>query len=315
MQGEVDEQQPNEIESEFGYYPVAVNIETEKFSLITLPNLNEKIEQVNNDKNVVKGWFYPGNLKLNNFNGGIATMPFCYRVFGMPKTHKIKLKNSSSQDTLNFVVWCLSFFEGIRLTTSEAGFLDATTIAPRKLTDFILVNCSEQDVIELALNYIDNRKTNTQSLRRIAAVVHALFLSQNPHYLSFEKFQYLYMALDGCFALTWDERDTSIKNKKPNHHERLRWMCEKHGLSKPSWATDEKNISIIRNDNFHEAIFYGEPLGFASVNDTEYGSDILLQMQALVCRLIASLLSVNDTNYLSSRIDSREYHSLKLKKL
>lgn len=31
MQGEVDEQQPNEIMSEFGYYPVEVNIETEQF--------------------------------------------------------------------------------------------------------------------------------------------------------------------------------------------------------------------------------------------------------------------------------------------
>lgn len=55
MQGEVDEQQPNEIMSEFGYYPVEVNIETEQFSLLTLPGLNEKVERVNNDKNVVKG--------------------------------------------------------------------------------------------------------------------------------------------------------------------------------------------------------------------------------------------------------------------
>lgn len=43
MQGEVDEQQPNEIISEFGYYPVEVNIETEQFSLRTLPGLIEWI--------------------------------------------------------------------------------------------------------------------------------------------------------------------------------------------------------------------------------------------------------------------------------
>ncbi|HGE9803985.1 TPA: hypothetical protein ACGBMW_001978 [Salmonella enterica subsp. enterica serovar Panama] len=56
MQGEVDEQQPNEIISEFGYYPVEVNIETEQFSLRTLPGLIEKVERINNDKNVVNGW-------------------------------------------------------------------------------------------------------------------------------------------------------------------------------------------------------------------------------------------------------------------
>lgn len=54
MQGEVDEQQPNEIMSEFGYYPVEVNIETEQFSLLTLPGLNEKVERVNNDKTLWK---------------------------------------------------------------------------------------------------------------------------------------------------------------------------------------------------------------------------------------------------------------------
>ena len=56
MQGEVDEQQPNEIISEFGYYPVEVNIETEQFSLRTLPGLIENVERINNDKNVVNGW-------------------------------------------------------------------------------------------------------------------------------------------------------------------------------------------------------------------------------------------------------------------
>lgn len=122
MQGEVDEQQPNEIMSEFGYYPVEVNIETEQFSLLTLPGLIEKVERVNNHKNVVKGWIYPGNKEVYNLNGGITTMPYSHRVFGMPKTHTLKLKNTSSLETLNFVVWCLSFFKGIRLTTTEAGF-------------------------------------------------------------------------------------------------------------------------------------------------------------------------------------------------
>lgn len=53
MQGEVDEQQPNEIISEFGYYPVEVNIETEQFSLRTLPGLIENVERINNDKSLL----------------------------------------------------------------------------------------------------------------------------------------------------------------------------------------------------------------------------------------------------------------------
>lgn len=41
MQGKVDEQQSNDIEAEFGYYPVEVNVETDDFSLLTLPGLAE----------------------------------------------------------------------------------------------------------------------------------------------------------------------------------------------------------------------------------------------------------------------------------
>lgn len=311
MQGEVEENQSNEIMSEFGYYPVEVNIETEHFSLLTLPNLIEKKERVNSNKNVVKGWIYPGPQEVHNFNGDISTMPYSRRVFSMPKTHTLKLKNTSSLETLNFVVWCLSFFKGIRLTTTDAGFLDATHIKPNWLTDFILVGCSEKEVIELALNYITNKQKHDLSPKRVAAVVHALFLSHNPQYLSFEKFQYLYMALDGCFALAWAEHN-KIPDKILNHSKRIKWMCRVYGLPTPKWAAGKKNISRIRNDNFHEAIFYGQPLGFSSINNGQYGNDILLQMQALVCRLLAAILSVSDCSYITSMVDSGECHSLKL---
>ncbi|EGV7505274.1 hypothetical protein [Citrobacter freundii] len=311
MQGEVDEQQPNEIMSEFGYYPVEVNIETEQFSLLTLPGLAEKVERVNNDKNVVKGWIYPGNQEVYNLNGGITTMPYSHRVFGMPKTHTLKLKNTSSLETLNFAVWCLSFFKGIRLTTTDAGFLDATTIKPAKLTDFTLSRCSEKAIIELALNYISSEQKTEDSPIKIAAVVHALFLSHNPQYLSFEKFQYLYMALDGCFALAWAEKN-KCSEKTLNHSRRLKWLCETYGIPRPSWVKGKKNITTIRNDNFHEAIFLGQPLGFSSVNNSQYGNDILLQMQALVCRLLVAILSVNDCSYLKSSVNSRDYDSLKI---
>lgn len=80
----------------------------------------------------------------------------------------------------------------------------------------------------------------------------------------------------------------------------------------PHGCQAKKNISGIRNDNFHEAIFLGQPLGFSSVNNSQYGNDILLQMQALVCRLLVAILSVNDCSYLKSSVNSRDYDSLKI---
>lgn len=84
------------------------------------------------------------------------------------------------------------------------------------------------------------------------------------------------------------------------------------GYQFPHGCQVKKNISGIRNDNFHEAIFFGQPLGFSSINNSQYGNDILLQMQALVCRLLAAILSVNDCSYLKSSVNSRDYHSLKI---
>ncbi len=63
MQGKVDEQQSNDIEAEFGYYPVEVNVETDDFSLLTLPGLAEKTNLINNHRNVINGWIYQETKK------------------------------------------------------------------------------------------------------------------------------------------------------------------------------------------------------------------------------------------------------------
>jgi hypothetical protein len=247
---------------------------------------------------------------------GVRSMPFNSRVFGMPKTHTLHLHNSKNKDDLEFVVWCLSFFKGIRLTTTEAGFLDATTIHPEKLTDFILSGCKEKEAIGLALRYLASEISNPLAPKRVAAVIHALFLAQNPQSLAFEQFQYLYMALDGCFALVWAATNKDPDKRPPNHSKRIKWMCKIFSIPIPSWATGRTCISAIRNNNFHEAIFHGQPLGFASFSHTQTDvnqENIPLQMQALVCRLLAAILGVEDCSYITSRSDSRQYHSLKLK--
>ncbi len=75
----------------------------------------------------------------------------------------------------------------------------------------------------------------------------------------------------------------------------------------------QKNITNIRNENFHEAMFHGQPLGFTTINNYQYGDDILQQMQALICRLLVAILGVNAPDYITSNVNSREYHSLTLK--
>ncbi|MCG8283446.1 hypothetical protein MID07_02250 [Acinetobacter seifertii] len=312
MQTEVN----NWISAEFGYYPKMYNVTTERFSIQTLANFEENLEQIKNDPNLQKEWIYSAPALQHDFiTGKTQVLPYTDRIFSLPKTHVLTLFKSQNVGDLDFVVWCLSFFTGMRLTIEEAGFLDATPIKPDKLVDFVLSHCTLKDVINLALDYIDAEHENVRAIKRVSAAIHALFLSQYPQNLPFERFQYLYMAIDTCFKIIATK---SKPNKRLNHAERIQWMCEKFDIPIPSWAAtnnDKSDISIVRNDTIHEALFFDEPLGFSIYGGnqpTTNSVNVLLQMQHLVCRLLVAILGKPDSDYVKTSVESRMRQPLRL---
>lgn len=306
------------VSAEFGYYPVFCNIETDRFSIRTLPEHERIAAVVSGDPNVLNGWIYPGAQQCREFmSGKVRSMPYNARVFGLPMTHVMTLSKDRNREELDFVVWCLSFFIGMRLTTTEAGFLDATPIQPGKLVDFILSRCTITDVIELALDYLESERGDARVPKRVTAVIHALFLAQYPQNLSFERFQYLYMALDTCFKLVADK---DAPKSRINHAGRVQWMCEKFGIPVPDWAKNSKadpsSLSVVRNDTFHEAMFFDGPLGFASYGGNQRSAgqeNIPLQKEALVCRLLVAILGKPGVGYVKTSVKTREVHALELR--
>lgn len=264
----------------------------------------------------MKDWIYPGAQRTKDFmTGQVYEMPYRTRVFGLPKTHRLTLHGNHNPDDLEFVVWCLSFFTGMRLTTTEAGFIDATPVKPGKLVDFILVDCSLSDVVQLALNYIAAEATDSRASKRVSAIIHALFLAQFPQNFSFERFQYLYMALDACFKLVACKQ---AKMPSVPHARRIEWICTTLGLSVPSWADSAvgaSDLATVRNDAIHEALFFDEPLGFAIHGGNTTGLDagkVMLQMQALICRLVVVILGKPKIGYVLSPVDTRQVQALQL---
>lgn len=315
-------EQPNQASTggtsaEFGYYPKPCDMETDQFSIHTLPDHQAKVADVIGNASVFKDWIYPkAQQQRDMFSGNIRFLPYSSRIFSLPKTHVLTLHENESQDDIIFVVWCLSFFTGMRLTTTEAGFIDATPIKPGKLVDFTLSRCNITDAIRLALNFLELERGDPDAPKRVAAVIHALFLAQYPQNLPFEQFQYLYTALDACFKLL------EVKHKpkqKPAHATRIQWMCETLHMTTPEWAerTDSSGtpLSTVRNSTIHEAIFFDEPLGFSvygGKKPNSNGGAVLLQMQALVCRLLVAILGETETNYVKSAVNTRMMHSLEL---
>lgn len=322
--------QSTSVSTEFGYYPERIEIENERFSVKTLSNLENSIAFVTGHPNTHKDWIYAELQRTENIlSGETTTLPYSSRTFKLPKTHVLTLHKSDNIEDIDFVVWCLSFFTGMRLTITEAGFLDATPVKKGKLVDFVLSQCTIEDAIELSLDYLESEHSNFRATKRVKAVIHSLFLAQYPQSLSFERFQYLYMSLDSCYKLI-EEKSSPKPNRGLSHAARVQWMCEQFNICIPDWAITKKKsknngsklyeaseISEVRNDTLHEALFFDEPLGFAIYSNNQPDGkqiNVILEMQHLICRLLVCILRKSDADYVKSSINDRQRKGLRLRK-
>jgi len=303
---------------QFGYYPEQCNLRNGDISLAGLPSLDESIELVEAESDKIEGdWIYAGpKRELNFFTRAERTLPFPARVFGLPRTHVLAHDNADGDDHLEFLIWCLGFFAGMRLTPTQAGFLDATPIRPGKLTDFLLIRCTLVDAALLADAFWRASASNPRDAKRMTGIINTLFLAQYPPYLQFEEFMYLYTALDACYALTASRFPPP---RRLFHAHRLEWLCGQFGIQTPDWASpasrNSTEVSLVRNDAIHEALFFEEPLGFAIYGGNARGSggrNIPLEMRALICRLLVAILGRPDCAYVSSPVGTRQKHALTL---
>lgn len=296
----------------FGYYPRRLDCVAGDITISSFSDLAEKVELISADEGVEGKWIYAPPQEVQQMGVGIVRRPYTSRVFGLPKTHNIEHSKPRDESQVTFHVWALSFFLGMRLTTTEAGFLDATPIQPGVLNDFVLSGRCIPGAVELAEVFWIDHQATPERARLITASIHALFLAQDPQNLQFEKFLYLYTAFDACFALA---KAVARPKSRITHGQRLSWMCDSFGIPVPTWADPAApggaEVANIRNATFHEALFVGEPLGFA-VYGVGTSTNLTLEMEALVCRLIVALFGADDTTYVASPVNTRVRHMLSL---
>ena len=316
---------------EFGYYPKRLNfavgdITVSTLSLITVAEmefssigkaaayLNEEYCECISHK-----WFY---CPPRQYAEG-KELPYSNRVFSLPMTHRLTHEKSEQVEHINFLVWCLGFFLGTRLTTSPNGFVDATPIYPCSagsgptLVDFLRSEESRKSALLAADKFWQEnsdkelnipRKNSDDAFRRPAGVIpeafkgviHSLFLSQKGGYgsLPYEQFIYLYTALDGCHFIS-----KAMKGELPTsgtHSERIANLCEEFGMDPPKWAKDAVEI---RNMTLHDGLFYNLPLGFGPLHREEQKQiqRMLFGMQYFATRFLYGILGVSSvTEHLCS---------------
>ena len=302
------------LRKEFGFYPQPLQIKAGSVTVSPLPDLERTASDILALNGVEDNWIYAPPQQVRDFmSGKVRERPYASRVFGLPKTHLIEHAAATSEDHLDFHLWALSFFVGMRLTATEAGFLDATPLKPGKLVDFILRGSSLTRAVELADVFWTTNLAKPRQAQRFTAAVHALFLGQNPQNLQFERFVYLYTAIEACYALT------AALHQPPRcltHADRIDWMCSKLRVVTPAWADppafSKAEVVAIRNDTLHEALFMDAPLGFAVHRGSSTNRNLTLQMCALVCRLLVALIGGGGADYVQSPVNTRQIHGLDL---
>ena len=218
----------------FGFYPEPFQLNAGSVTITPLPEFEQSIADTLASDHIEKDWIYAPPQQTREFGSGeVRDCPYSARVFGLSKTHLIEHTAATGEEHLDFHLWALSFFMGMRLTATEAGFLDATPLKAGKLVDFVLQGSSLTLAVELADDFWRTNHHDPRRARLFAGAVHALFLAQNPRSLQFERFVYLYTATDACYALAKEILGTK---KFHEHSKRIAWMCRKFCIEIPVWA-------------------------------------------------------------------------------
>lgn len=299
----------------FGYFPEPLDFTVGDVTVSTLDDFDESVRAVNECEQIERDWLYAPEARSKDFMSGVVrALPYSARVFGLPETHRIDRASTRDIEHVRFLVWVLGFIHGMRLTDTEAGFLDATPIKPGKLNDIVWLGKSDQKALGLTDSFWLRHASNPRISKAVMGIIHSLFLSQTPTHLCFEEFIYLYTAVDGCHYA--HSLITGQNPRSGKHSERISNLCAAFNCPIPTWADSQTGtIAMHRNETLHEGLFFDEPLGFRVIGATSpSGShqDILLEMEGLVCRFLCAMLGFNDPDYITSPVHTRQQFGLKL---
>ena len=287
---------------QIGYYPRKLDFQTSSgIKVATLPDLDEHVHAVSIADNVQHGWYFENPPQ---------------RVFALPKTHSIEHPNPINDEHLRFLIWCLGFLLGMRLTDTEAGFVDATPIETGKLAhDIVWIgNEGRQKALNCADLFWRKYASTPRIAKALTGVIHCMFLAHNRAAFMFERFIYLYTALDGCHFVFRKKNGTA--GQGGSHRSRVKELCDSFGMPVPTWAdpASPSNIADFRNDTLHEGLFFDEPLGFKVYPGQNPGtaSPIPFQMKLFVSRLLFALLEIPATAYIRSPVNRRQMVGVKV---
>lgn len=276
----------------FGFLADATSITWDGGTSLIVPLAThaEVVAGMQQDKGVFDGWCYP---PLRSVKSGVD-VPLIPTTFSLPATHQLHLAASTATDEeANFMIALFGLLKGQRLQRPEWQHFYKAPVG-RKLNDFSASNAQISRALDIASSFW--RQHTTPEVRRIAfgAMHWHLFAQLYEH--QFERFNAQYMALDACSKLALAINFPEYPPKQPPHATRAAKLCDVTGVPKPVWvdpAAGQKDCALAqrRNELAHEAMYGGQPVGFA--HPVEH-INMELELTGLVARIFLRLLGIEN---------------------
>jgi hypothetical protein len=224
-------------------------------------------------------------------------------TFGLSPTHELTLVNSlAGSDAEDFFIALFGMLKGLRLQREGWQHFYRCPTMRGELCDFYADNGEIATTLDLAAGFWQQHTEASTRKLAFGAIHWHLFAQLYEH--EFERFNAQYTAFDACWALA--KRTLNVDAK--GHADRPRALATALDLLVPSWALpisaglNACSLSQRRNALVHEAMYAGEPIGFAH-SQTERGME--LELTGFVARAIFALLGVCN-EYTRSPVDTRQ---------
>lgn len=288
----------------FGFLIEPISLTWSGGGIEPLPDHGAVVQGVLAHERHYAGWLYPPLGAVQRDSGESKDRPTMPVTFALSPTHVLTLCDASAgTEAEDFFIALFGMLQGLRLQREGWQHFYKCPTKLRTLCDFHANGSEIAQTLEVAAAFW--RRNSDVSIRKLAfgAIHWHLFAQLYAH--EFERFNAQYTAFDACWALA--TRTTNVVAN--GHAERPLALAAALGLVTPSWAlpvsANQKacSLSLRRNALVHEALYAGEPIGFAHPT-FERGME--LELTGFVARVLLALLGVRN-EYTRSPVDTRQY--------
>lgn len=287
----------------FGFLKEPTSLAWSAGSIEPLPDHESVVQGILAHQQNYAGWLYPPLQGVRREGSEFKEPPNVPATFALPSTHLLTLTDGHADPAAaDFFIALFGMLKGLRLQREGWQHFYKCPTKRGALSDFHADDREIATTLDLAAEFWQTHADASTRKLAFGAIHWHLFAQLYEH--EFERFNAQYTALDAC----WKLAETTLQLTANGHAERPMVLVENLGLHMPDWAKPVVHgkracsLSRRRNALVHEALYAGEPLGFAHPQ-TERGME--LELQNFVARCIFGLLGVRN-EYTCSPVNTRQ---------